>query len=1286
MTIGIDGKDDPPVLDLNPGDTGSNDISVSYTEGQPAVALMPASTISDTDSTSLTSAAIIIPNPRQGDVLSIAGGAGALPAGITVQTQSNTSMVLQSSQLASIVDYQIALGLIQYQSTASNPDPAARTIAVVINDETFVTSNTAYVTVNIIVVNDPPTLDLDFDGAGTGYAGVFVVGNNSTEIPVVDTDVTITDDSAYIAQATATITNAQPGDQLSASGLPAGISIDAASTSSNIILTGNATAADYQTALASVRFNNILSSPANVARSIDILVTDDGAISSPVATTALTLEYSPVVDLNGDDAVQGNAGQDFTTRFIPDVVNPLTQPSIPVVDTDVIILDQDSANLDGLVIEITNPKVGDKLSIDDAQLVGITLDAASTDDILVLTGTTSLANYEQALQLIGYRNTQFVPDPVARTITFAVTDTSGRIGRVSTTTVSIGGDFAVSFEQIAEVVLADESLIYTINVTNVGSSVATDIVLTSVLAQDAFVLNNTGSGWDCNDFQAGQNPNVVCSLPLLGSGQTTQVSIEIMTPSVNGKITNTVSVTSSDPSLGTGSAIQENLVVNFSDNGFRQGEKITDMDPSTGTSYESTSAGYGKAIAIHGDVLFVGSPGANSGDGVVSMYTLSNNGWSLVRRYTNPDTGSNNKFGTSVAYDGVTLVIGAPISIGKVHIYDPAIASTVPVQALTTGVSLDDFGMAVAVSGNRIVVGAPGWVNIGGRAYVYDYTGSSWDQTQTFDPSPYVETITQRDDPTWARFGSAVALQGNTMVIGAPGYITEQGVALVYEFANGAWLTPQALLKPFINVDDDFGQSIAIDGKTIVVGSRVYDPVHPDSGSVDAFVRGNDGQWIHQQKIMASDAVGYELFGASVALQGDTLLVGAPKALTPDAQFVSGAAYVFQRTGAVWNQQQKVLSSDIEQYDVFGTTVALYGKRAIVGVPQEDSLSPAIADSGAVYVFSIDTRIENKLVAFDQDLGDMYGYAVAVSGDTLVVGASDAAHPELDPLILAGAVYVYRQQNEEWVLEQQLMPDAADVGALLLYGIQLDIDGDVLAVATSGGPVHVYRRFGTTWIQEAKLVSPDDRNNSILGRTITVRGDMIVIASESNGINNDSEGIVDTYVRSVTGSWDIQTPLLADDAVMNTNFGRDIAFNANGARMAVSSNVGNKVYIYEWDGASSWIKVDDINEVDEVTSIAIATNNAGEDVLAIGMSGRDKNGIVDSGSVTLYNWVSASSNFVFHTELIHNDALTGDYLGASLDALGSRIIVGAAGGGTNAESGAAYVFVEDPDLGWVQAD
>ncbi len=360
---------------------------------------------------------------------------------------------------------------------------------------------------------------------------------------------------------------------------------------------------------------------------------------------------------------------------------------------------------------------------------------------------------------------------------------------------------------------------------------------------------------------------------------------------------------------------------------------------------------YGLQLELDGSTLAVSSVHINDGSdpneyhGRVYIYTADANGqWSLQASLQTPDTNKADAFGGSLALDGDWLVVGAPgsPSEGRAYIYK----RTGTVWSLTQTLNPDPstpippaFGTSVAIDGIRLLVGAPGDTFASGSVYIYDLVGSNWVKAadKLTGPSPLTA------------FGFSVALDGMTALIGGtlidgmPNAENVSGKAYVYQYninTNG-W-TNQGALTPLDSANGDrFGFSVAVDGETALIGA------HKNSASKGAgyiFTRFGGNSWSQQAKLVPAEAVNGDRVGWSVDLEGDIAVVGADG--RDQAPYTDlGAVYIFKRTGTTWAQIQKVVPPELAGDTEFGGAVDIEGDVLIVGAPDKNN------DAGAVYVF-----------------------------------------------------------------------------------------------------------------------------------------------------------------------------------------------------------------------------------------------------------------------------------------------------------------------------------------------
>ncbi len=332
---------------------------------------------------------------------------------------------------------------------------------------------------------------------------------------------------------------------------------------------------------------------------------------------------------------------------------------------------------------------------------------------------------------------------------------------------------------------------------------------------------------------------------------------------------------------------------------------------------------FGNSVAISGTTAVVGAWFHAGYAGRAYVFENSGGAWRQVAPLLGSDTVAGDWFGSSVAVSGTTIVVGAWLAdeTGRAYVFEKSGAGWKEAAELKASDSsgFDDyFGDSVAISGRTIVVGSSGHANFAGRAYVFESSGGIWKETAELKGS---------DTGGKDGFGDSVAISGTTIVVGADDHANGAGRAYVFENSGGAW-KETAELKGSDTVTNDplgdsFGDSVAISGTTIVVGAELK-----DYGAGRAYVFENSGSaWRQTAELTGSYTAGLGSFGDSVAISGTTAIVGACVA-SP-----AGAAYVFTRTGSVWRQVAELENSDMVISDLFGDSVAISGRTAIVGAP-----------------------------------------------------------------------------------------------------------------------------------------------------------------------------------------------------------------------------------------------------------------------------------------------------------------------------------------------------------------
>lgn len=408
------------------------------------------------------------------------------------------------------------------------------------------------------------------------------------------------------------------------------------------------------------------------------------------------------------------------------------------------------------------------------------------------------------------------------------------------------------------------------------------------------------------------------------------------------------------------------------------------------------------------------------------------------------------------------------------------------------------------------------------------------------------------------------------------------------------------------NAGDVFGVSVAIDGDVMVVGATgeasnqdtitngatASDNNEATSTGAAYVFRRTNGIWEQEAYLKASNAGTSDFFGSAVAVSGDTIAVAAygedsnqmgitngASASDNNSAAGAGAVYVFKRTAGLWEQEAYLKPPNTDVGDLFGY-LAISGDTIVVGAPQEDSNHTAIiqgatasddnsaGEAGAAYVFRRSAGLweqEAYLKASNANAGDRFGQSVAISGDTVVVGASGEASNQMtvtngpdassnNAAASTGAAYVFKRTGTSWAQEAYLK--APNAGALDVFGYSVGISGDAIVVGAFGedsneptvingasgssdnsadraGAAYVFRRTGSTWDPEAYLKPANPDAVAYFGDSVKISGDLIIVAahledSSQAGLtlgatassDNDATDAGAAYIfRRVGGSW-----------------------------------------------------------------------------------------------------------------------------------------------------------------------
>ena len=637
----------------------------------------------------------------------------------------------------------------------------------------------------------------------------------------------------------------------------------------------------------------------------------------------------------------------------------------------------------------------------------------------------------------------------------------------------------------------------------------------------------------------------------------------------------------------------------------------------------------------------------------------------------------------------------------------------------------DRMGYAVDISGDYAIVGAYG-DDFGelnpnmGSAYIFEKMGiENW---------TFVQKINNSDQDDYDRFGWSVAIDGDYAVVGAYGEdhdiddgasLSKAGSAYIFERDElGVWNEVQKIVASDRDTSDEYGWTVDVSGNTIIVGAHKdgHDELGGDfifrSGSVYVYDRGDDGVWSETQKVVAWDRQadagggdeeldiwGYQdidygdLFGCSIAISGDYMIVGAHNG-DYNVEGVwgisqAGAAYIFKRDAGVWDADQKVIATIRGGWDRYGYSVAIDSNVAVVGAKAEDESEfegAWLHNAGSAYIYTRDlvgVWGVQKIDASDRDVGDHFGIEVGVEGDYMVIGAEAHNYDEDGGAELgnAGAAYIF-EKDDDGTWEEIQKIDASDRDSLDLFADavaisdhtilvgawQQDLDSASLLYTEDAGAAYFFSSLTCTeeaFAQDVEICAGEsfevgisvytetgiyvdtllnsDACDSIVTTNLAVSPLIEMTESvdlcfgetyEIGGMTYDESG---TYMNTLTSEMGcdsiVTTELnIAEDNVMEQSF--NICSGESvvvGESIYTESGTYTDVFIFD-DACDSTV----ITTVDVTTEIDITLNDAGLPALSSNEP---------EGGSTSYQWIKCDPFEIIsgETEITYTPTEDGEY-------------------------------------------
>ncbi len=378
---------------------------------------------------------------------------------------------------------------------------------------------------------------------------------------------------------------------------------------------------------------------------------------------------------------------------------------------------------------------------------------------------------------------------------------------------------------------------------------------------------------------------------------------------------------------------------------------------------------FGAAVALSGTRAVVGAPAAAAARGAAYIFEEGSGAWDIVAALPlPPGIGTGHYFGQDVAIDGDRLVVSAPgnaltstvAQVSRVHVYERAGTTWTHAATLSPSAQpLDDwYGLTVDLEGDWLAVGAPRDSTGRGAVYVYRFTGAQWS---------LVETL-RGPDAAARQFGYDVDLDGGRLIVGARNEAVgtaRPGAAYIYQWNGAAWTQQAHFIPPLGATGDQFGAAVALRGDTAVIGAPFADDAIANSGSLHPY-RYDGVAWRSQPLLTAPGAAIGDATGGAVALAENVVLAGSPG--NDGRGNIAGAIYRFVNEEGQWsNGVPAVVASDTVANDQFGCAIDVDGRLMIIGARLK-------AGGGAAYIFPVQPCPADRNSDARADVHDLLHY------------------------------------------------------------------------------------------------------------------------------------------------------------------------------------------------------------------------------------------------------------------------------------------------------------------------
>lgn len=722
--------------------------------------------------------------------------------------------------------------------------------------------------------------------------------------------------------------------------------------------------------------------------------------------------------------------------------------------------------------------------------------------------------------------------------------------------------------------------------------------------------------------------------------------------------------------LSAGNADGAAFVFEYTDGTWQQLAKLTPADPLLFREF-------GSSVAIDGDTIVVGGrlvvPGAVNRF-VVAVFRNIEGQWQQVATLTN-SLGSGDEYrDVSIAIFGSTIAVGSPNSAfdGAVFLFQEYngiwLSTIVPTPDPDDGHI--QFGRSIVLTHDQMNVGAPYALNEDGTRtgafYVYRFNGATPYKIGKIAPSVALES---------AQFGASLTLTDNTLAVGAPSdgdLQSPRGAVHLYQRSGASWSALDVLSPPDAPFVAGFGKSVAIQGNTLAIGSERFQI--PGQGA--CVIYRNNGTWNHVATLSPLPFSYSSGLGTNVSLGDNVLLAGARR------------GYINTSTsGTSFSLDLGFLQNDCNANGVLDICDVLSGDSPDCngnGIPDECDIASNFSTdcNGNNQLDECEADGQNEIARIDSPAptDEEFGWSVSLSNDTAIVGA-----PYNNEIAFyAGAAYIFRKDADGW--QQIATLRASDGVEQDKFGESVSISGDTAIVGAqddddavdSSGSAYVFREINGNWQQIAKLTADDAAENDRFGVSVAIDGQTAVIGTSAN---TDA-----AYVfREVNGVWQQITKLTSPTPEPSHPFGNRVAIDGDTIVVTeplYGQDPAGEAHVFQ-ESAGLWQHVATLTASDarryDYFGRSVAISN---DTIVVGIQGSFSGAApIDRGRAIVYQKDGESWN---ETAILFPEPSAEDSFGSSVDVQNGVIVVGDAYDGvTGAYSrhGPVYIF-RDIDGVW----